>query len=103
VTVIKSKKLRESANGEDCTYNIAGVCNYNSETVVLSHQPSDIAGYKPTDLSSAYGCSSCHDVIDRRVINEDFEESRDFYLRRANVRTLTRFYEKGLIAIKGAA
>lgn len=101
MSVIKSKKLRDSARGEDCTLNITGVCSYNPETVVLNHFPSDIAGYKSTDLSSGYGCSSCHAVIDSRgkLSAEDWE----FYVRRAQVRTLTRFHEKGLITIKGAA
>lgn len=101
MTVIKSKKLRDSAKGEDCTLNIVGVCSYNAETVVLNHLPSEISGYKSTDLSSCYGCVSCHSAIDSRgtLSAEDYE----FYIRRAQVRTLTRFYEKGLITIKGAA
>lgn len=101
MSVIKSKKLRDSARDEECTLNITGHCNYDPSTVVLNHLPSEIAGYKSTDLSSCYGCSSCHAVIDSRgsIPDEDYE----FYIRRAQVRTITRFYEKGLITIKGAA
>lgn len=98
MSLIKSKKLRESARGEECTFQIAGVCNHNTETVVLCHLPSDISGYKSTDLSSGYGCSSCHSAIDSRgkLSDEDYE----FYCRRAQVRTISRFEDKGLIAIK---
>lgn len=101
MSVIKSKKLRDSARGEDCTLQITGICNFNPETTVLNHLPSEIAGYKSTDISSAYGCSSCHSAIDSRgtLSDEDYE----FYLRRGQVRTLTRMYDKGLIKIAGAA
>lgn len=100
MSVIKSKALRNSARDEECTLNIVGVCNGDPATTVLCHLPSDIAGYKATDISSAYGCSSCHAVIDSRgtLSAEDYE----FYLRRAMVRTWTRFYELGLIVVKGA-
>ena len=95
--VIKSQKLRDSAKGEQCTLNIAGICNYDPETTVLCHLPSEIAGSKSTDISSAYGCSSCHQVIDNRsrLSAEDYE----FYCRRGQVRTLTRMEERGLITI----
>jgi len=95
--VIKSKKLRDSARGEQCTLNIVGICNYDPATTVLSHLPSEIAGYKSTDISSAYCCSSCHRIIDDRskLSPQDYE----FYCRRGQVRTLTRMEEKGLITI----
>lgn len=101
MSVIKSKRLRDSARDEECTFQIVGVCNGDSQTVVLCHLPSENAGYKSTDLSSGYGCSSCHAVIDSRgtLSDEDYE----FYARRAQERTITRFYEKGLIKIAGAA
>ena len=101
MSVIKSKKLRDSARGEDCTFNIVDVCNYNPETVVLCHLPSENAGYKSTDVSSGYGCSACHAVIDSRGTLSDADY--EFYARRAQERTITRFFDKGLITIKGAA
>lgn len=99
--VISSKKLRQSAKGEQCTINVQGVCTYDPETVVLCHFPSDIAGYKATDLSSGYGCAACHDWIDRRVSAGPEEDAdREFYMRRSQIRTHTKFYEKGLIQVK---
>ena len=29
--------IRKAARGEECTLNIAGVCSYDPETVVLCH------------------------------------------------------------------
>lgn len=101
---IKSKPLRDSARNEDCTFQIAGVCNHNPETVVLCHincDPSGV-GQKADDTSAAYGCSSCHDVVDGRVQNEEYKQYKWFYNARAIARTTKRFYEKGLIVIKGA-
>ena len=102
MTVIQSKKLRDSARGEQCTVNISGVCCYDESTVILAHLPSSIAGYKSTDLSSCYACHTCHTAIDQIGSVSEFEESRDWYLRRAMVRTWTRFYDMGLITVKGA-
>lgn len=48
---------------------LEGVCNHNSETVVLAHiRMPGISGMgiKADDLLGAWACSSCHDAIDRR-------------------------------------
>jgi hypothetical protein len=99
---IVSKKIRNSARGEDCAFQIVGACNYNPETTVLCHLPDESKGIgtKSDDISSAYGCSSCHDVIDRRVTNEDFEEHREWYMRRAMVRTWRRLVDLNVVVIK---
>ena len=49
--------IRKAAKGEECTLNIAGVCSYDPETVVLCHFPSDShgIGFKSPDVSA--GCS----------------------------------------------
>lgn len=86
---------------EECTFNIVGVCNYNPETTVLCHLPdeSNGMGKKSDDISAAYGCSSCHDVIDKRRI-PSYEYDLDWYMRRAMVRTWRKLIEKGLIIVK---
>lgn len=99
--VIQSKKIRNAAKGEACTLNVAGVCNYSEDTVVFAHFPSEIAGYKSTDLSGGFACSNCHDWIDRRVFDDDQE--REFYMRRSQVRTFTRLIELGIVSVKGVA
>lgn len=101
---IKSKKMRDSARGEECTLQIAGVCNGNAETVVLCHFPDESHGIgtKADDISAGYGCSACHDAIDRRSISTLTPTSveRQFYMRRSQTRTLRRMIEKEVICIK---
>lgn len=99
---IESKKIREAARDEECTLNIAGVCSYNSSTVVLTHLPDESHGMsrKADDISACFGCSDCHKVIDRQVINKVFEEDREWYLRRAMVRTWRRLIEMQIVSIK---
>lgn len=102
---IRSDKLRKSAKGEECTFNIEGICNYDPETTVLCHLPDESHGMsrKSDDIAVAYGCSACHDATDGRVKMSvafaDFVERVEFYWRRAMVRTWRRMIEKGLIKI----
>jgi len=106
---IRSKALRESARGEACTLQIVGICNHDRTTTVLAHLPSDSHGMakKSDDISAAYSCSSCHDAVDRRrqaCWNEDdvceFENHREWYMRRAMYRTIKRAIELGIITIR---
>ena len=98
----KKSKIRQSAKGENCTLNIVGVCNYNPETVVLCHFPSEQKGIsiKSHDLSAGYGCSACHDVLDGRKQNLEFKNHAEFYMRRSSIRTHLRLIDKGLLVIK---
>ena len=101
----KMTPLRTSAKGESCTFNVAGVCNYNPETVVLCHLPILVPagiGQKAPDYCAAYGCSACHDWIDNRGGVHPYEE-RLYYAARGLVRTQHRMIEKGLIVVKGVA
>lgn len=100
---IKSQALRDAARNEDCTFEIVGTCNYRSETTVLTHLPDETNGMgtKSCDLSAAFGCSACHDVIDGRVKREFPEGEREWYMRRAQTRTWRRFIEIGLVKVKG--
>ena len=99
---IVSKKIRNSARGEDCTFQIVGVCNYNPETVVFCHLPdeSNGMGKKSDDISGAYGCSNCHDAIDGRVYSVELEENKDWYFRRGQTRTLRRLIDKDVVVIR---
>ena len=97
--MIKSKKIRDSARGEECTLNIPGVCNYDTETTVLCHFSCQIGGSNRLngELSSGFGCSDCHRQID---LYELSEADREFYMRRSMVRTLDRLVDKGIVIIK---
>ena len=63
----ESKKLSDSARGQECMVRIPGVCNHNPETTVLAHLNGGGMGTKKSDLFGAFACSSCHDVLDGRV------------------------------------
>ena len=77
-----------------------GVCNHNSETVVLAHyRLAGVSGMgmKSPDIIGAWACSACHDAIDRRA-HTDLE--RDF-VRLAHldgmVRTIAQLVREGLV------
>ena len=59
--------LRKEARGRLCQIRIPGVCNHDPETTVLCHLGGGGMGLKQHDLFGAWGCSSCHDVIDGRA------------------------------------
>ncbi len=66
----KATPIRRAARGQDCTLTIPGVCNGNPETTVLCHSNALAdgkgMGLKAPDTAAAFGCSSCHDVLDGR-------------------------------------
>ncbi len=97
---IMSKKLRDSARGEPCTLNIAGVCNYDSSTVVLCHLPDESHGMgrKSDDIVAAFGSHACHDANDGRAGHLS-PEDREYYARRGMVRTWRRWIERGLVKV----
>jgi len=99
---IRSQKLRDSARGEECTFQIPGVCNGNPETTVLCHLPDESHGMgrKSDDFCSAYGCSACHDFLDGRNRPKGILLANvEAFTLRAMVRTWRRMIEKGLIKI----
>lgn len=99
--MIRSNKIRASARLQDCTLNIAGICNYDASTTVLAHLPDEShgMGLKADDICSCYACSACHDAIDGRSGVMD-EAEKEWYMRRAMVRTIRKLVEQGLITIK---
>jgi len=61
-------KITASSNGQRCQIRLPGVCT--DRNVVWCHAIGQAAGkgigMKVPDLLGAYGCQSCHDVVDRR-------------------------------------
>jgi len=100
---IKSNALRQAARGQKCTFAIAGVCNNDNSTTVLAHLPDESGGMgkKSDDISGAFACSACHDVIDGRVSNAEYKAGKCYYNFRAFKRTLRKWIEMDLIAVKG--
>lgn len=92
--------LRKEARGRGCTVRLPGVCNHNSETVVLAHiRMAGVSGMgmKADDLLGAWACSACHDTVDRRA-HTDLD--RD-YVRLCHLegmaRTIAQLRSEGLV------
>jgi hypothetical protein len=97
---IISQKLRDSAKGQVCTFQIPGICNYSPETTSLCHAPSEVKGMgnKSHDFHAAFGCSDCHTAIDQHRLTAD--EALHYWFR-AVMRTQAFWVSKGLIVIAG--
>lgn len=61
--------FRALAQGQPCTMNVPGVCNYNPETVVLAHSNALAdgkgKGYKAHDHTGVWACYACHTWLDQ--------------------------------------
>lgn len=93
--------LRKEAKGRGCMVRIPGVCNFNSETVVLAHiRIAGVSGMgmKSPDLCGAWACSACHDEIDGRTHKSGMTRDE---LRLAHydgmVRTICQLDKEGLV------
>jgi len=96
-------KITESARGEDCQIRIPAVCNFDPATVVWCHAGGSAAGkgigMKANDLLGSYGCSSCHDVVDRRApvpMGLTYMEVKLYFLE-GLMRSLLILIKKGLV------
>lgn len=101
---IKSDILREAARGEECTFNIVGVCSYDPLKSMLCHLPdeSNGMGTKSHDICAGVGCYECHQVVDGVIECDEYRFNRYFYNMRAMVRTWVVFFNKGIFSIRGA-
>ena len=93
-------KIRKSARGQECQIQLYPYCNGNSETVVLCHAPSESKGMgvKSPDWWAAYGCSSCHDIVDGRRMVDDISNDEIFRcLMRGVFRTQKIMFESGTL------
>ena len=96
--VIMNKKIRNSARGEDCSLRLVH-CS-SPETVILAHIGRNRGmGIKCADYFAVYACSSCHDIIDGRVM-APFELDLEEEKLRALEETQGKLINKGLLVIK---
>ena len=53
------KRIMNAARGEECTFEIPGVCNHDPKTVVACHLPDGSGGSNRLTgpLSIAFGCA----------------------------------------------
>ena len=93
--------LRKEAKGRGCMVRIFGICNHNSETVVLAHiRIAGVSGMgmKSPDLIGAWACSACHDELDGRTRRSGLTRDE---LRLAHydgmARTIMQLHKEGLI------
>ena len=93
-----STKLRNSAKGQPCMFQIPGICQPNNETVCLCHLPSDIKGMgnKSDDFHAAFGCYSCHQAIDLHRLSREDEL---YFSMRALQRTMRNWVSRGLVVV----
>ncbi|MHB1403840.1 MAG: nuclease domain-containing protein [Thiobacillus sp.] len=100
---IVSKKLRDSARGQDCTLRLPGVCSFDSQTTVLAHLPCGQKGMgmKGPDMIAVFACSACHDRLDSRTAAAPAVTGAD--LLRALAETQLIWIRMGLLTVKGAA
>jgi hypothetical protein len=93
--------LRKEAKGRGCMVRLPGICNFNSETVVLAHiRLAGVSGMgmKSPDLIGAWACSACHDEIDGRTHKSGLSHDE---LRLAHydgmARTIAQLDKEGLV------
>ena len=103
---IESKRARDSARGESCTFNIVDVCCWDWSTTILAHLANQATGKtsgKEDDVgSSAYCCYACHLMHDGQVKStQDYIDNKWWYESRALKRTIRRMIDNGTITIGG--
>ncbi|MGL4638567.1 MAG: nuclease domain-containing protein [Shewanella sp.] len=92
----RSKKITDSARGENCTMRLLGICNFNPETVVFAHVGRRRGtGIKCGDNFGVYACSACHDIIDKRTSTR--YPGINGEILRALEETQEKLIEKGLL------
>lgn len=70
-SMAKTNPARQAAKGRDCQIRVPGHCLKTNETVVLCHyRLNDGGGMKPDDEQAAFGCRTCHDLVDGRATCE---------------------------------
>lgn len=85
-------KLRKFARNQECTLRIPGVCNGNSETVVLCHGRGAGFATKTADYIGVHGCAACHRFLD----STDADNFHRYFAPALRL-TLNRAWEAGLI------
>ena len=90
---MKSKKIRNSARGEDCSLRVSTNCQ-DGETVIFAHLNSNYrgTGMKSPDLFGVYACHECHMWLDTGGVNYQDQ-------LRALQETQMKLYNKGLIEV----
>ena len=95
-------KIRKSARGQQCQIRLVGICNHNSETVVLAHYRMAGTcgmGMKPSDIQAAYACSRCHDASDGRLKTDLSPDEIQTAFAEGVMRTQQILIKQGLLKV----
>lgn len=102
---VRSAEIMRAANGMPCALRLPGICNHNPQTTVFCHLPGLGKSHasKVSDLHGSFGCSACHDAIDRHTYH--LHGLTDAMVLDAMLRglceTQARMIGLGVIKIKG--
>lgn len=97
---MSQNRITKAARGRDCQIRIPGVCNGNSETVVLAHYRlagTCGTGMKPPAILGAWACSSCHDAVDQRSSCSISRDELRLYHAEAVMRTINVLCKEGIV------
>jgi hypothetical protein len=94
--------LRDYARGKPCMIRVPGWCNNEPETTVLCHYR--IAGYsgmglKNHDVLAAFGCSTCHELVDGQRQGGLSRSQRQVLLCEGVMRTQAYLLERGILQV----
>ena len=94
-----NRALRNLARGRDCQIRTPD-CNYDPETTVLCHLGGAGMGTKHNDFTGgAWGCSSCHDLVDGRVTSKYPRELLKLWHLEGVIRTQETLIAEGKVKI----
>lgn len=67
--------LRNLASGKPCQIRLPGCTGGGDDTVLAHYRLAGLCGtgQKPPDVCGAWACHSCHDHVDRRKRELDYE------------------------------
>lgn len=97
-----SKKLRQSAKGQECTLNIYPYCNGDPATTVSCHVGllGKGIGKKSDDIMIVHGCYECHKIIDGQHCPGDIgKDELNRIVMYGLQKTLKRLIDMGIIKI----
>lgn len=95
----KATNLRAEAMGRECQIRVPGVCSGDNRTVVLCHLPGAGMGRKHHDLHGAWGCYTCHAVVDGHQKCQYPPELLRLWLHEAVIRTQQVLIDEGVIRV----
>ena len=92
-------KFTKSAKGKQCQIRIPGYCETDSRTVCFAHLGGAGMGIKHLSIHGAYGCQTCHDVVDGRMKSIYKKDLLKLWHLEGVIRTQEIMVENGLIVL----